>query len=267
MSIDWITVSAQIVNFLILVWLLKHFLYQPVIRAMDRREQRIAGRLAEAEEREQQAGDTEAQYRKKTEELEARRRGILEEAGQEAEKQKRQWLEEAREDVARTRADWQRQAGQEKAEFLAALRRRAARAVQAIAGRTLADLADADLEKHIVHKFAEQLHSLDAETRRALAAAREPVRIISAFALDSASRAALTRAIHALLDTGVKVEYSESPELLCGIELTHGGRRLGWNMKGYLDDLAERTEEAFGPLEEAPAEAPVRPRPAQGGEG
>ncbi len=49
MAIDWITVSAQIVNFLILVWLLKHFLYQPIIRAMDRREQRVSERLNEAQ--------------------------------------------------------------------------------------------------------------------------------------------------------------------------------------------------------------------------
>lgn len=264
MNIDWITVSAQIVNFLILVWLLKLFLYQPVLRAMERREQRIGQRLTEAQEREQQAGDSAEQYRKKTEELEAQRHGILEQAGQEAERQKRQWLEEAREEVARTRADWQRQAGQEKAEFLAALRRRAAREVQAIAGRALADLADADLEQHSVHKFIEQLHSLDGETRRALAAAREPVRIISAFALDATARAALTRAIHEILSADIEVEYSESPELLCGIELTRGGRRLGWNMKGYLDDLAERTEEAFGPVEQVAAE--TQPRPARGGE-
>ena len=44
MQIDWITVAAQIVNFLILVWLLQHFLYGPITRAMQRREQRIAER-------------------------------------------------------------------------------------------------------------------------------------------------------------------------------------------------------------------------------
>ena len=45
MDVDWITVSAQIVNFLILVWLLKRFLYRPVLNAMNRREQRIHQRL------------------------------------------------------------------------------------------------------------------------------------------------------------------------------------------------------------------------------
>ena len=62
MAIDWMTVSAQIVNFLLLVWLLKRFLYQPVLSAMDRREQDIAERLGAALDREQQAEAKIQQY-------------------------------------------------------------------------------------------------------------------------------------------------------------------------------------------------------------
>jgi F-type H+-transporting ATPase subunit b len=62
MQIDWLTVIAQIVNFLILVWLLKRFLYHPVITAMDRREQRIAERLQLAEQREQAAIESRQDY-------------------------------------------------------------------------------------------------------------------------------------------------------------------------------------------------------------
>ena len=46
MLIDWFTVAAQAVNFLILVWLLKRFLYKPVLAAIDEREKRIATQLA-----------------------------------------------------------------------------------------------------------------------------------------------------------------------------------------------------------------------------
>ena len=47
MLIDWFTVGAQAVNFLILVWLLKRFLYEPVLAAIDAREKKIAAELAE----------------------------------------------------------------------------------------------------------------------------------------------------------------------------------------------------------------------------
>ncbi|HAB91660.1 MAG TPA: F0F1 ATP synthase subunit B, partial [Pseudomonas sp.] len=46
MSIDWITVLAQIANFLVLLWLLKRFLYRPILDGIDAREAEIARRMA-----------------------------------------------------------------------------------------------------------------------------------------------------------------------------------------------------------------------------
>ena len=43
MLIDWFTIAAQAVNFLILIWLMKRYLYQPILRAIASREQLIAG--------------------------------------------------------------------------------------------------------------------------------------------------------------------------------------------------------------------------------
>lgn len=48
MLFDWFTVGAQVLNFLVLVWLMKRFLYKPVLDAIDAREKRIAQSLADA---------------------------------------------------------------------------------------------------------------------------------------------------------------------------------------------------------------------------
>ena len=245
MQIDWITVSAQIVNFLILIWLLKRFLYQPVIRAMDQREKRIAERLTEGEARQQIADEEAERYRQRTEALERDRQQVHANAVKEAGQRRQQMLDEARAEVIETRASWQREADQERDEFLASLRRVATEAVQAIARKALKDLADADLEDRIVHVFVEQLKRLDRATSKALADPSQPVRIASGFELDHAARSRLTRVVHEQLAEGIDVEYSQSPDLLCGIELTSGGRRLGWNIAQYLDELAERVDENF----------------------
>ena len=55
MSIDWITVVAQIANFLVLVWLLKRFLYRPILDGIDAREAEITRRMAEAGEAQKKA--------------------------------------------------------------------------------------------------------------------------------------------------------------------------------------------------------------------
>lgn len=249
MSIDWITVSAQVVNFLVLIWLLKRFLYQPVLRAMDRREQRIAERLSEAQERKQSADEEGRQYRQKIDELEAKRYEILSEAEAEAQQRKRQMLDEAREEVAETRANWQHQAHREKRELLGNLRREAANVIQAIARKALRDLADLDLEQHIVANFIRRLGSLDEDARAAMAGTPAAARIVTAFELDSTARSRLTRALHENLRNDLDIEYERSPDLLCGIELTANAQRLTWSLSAYMDELTSRIEKAFDQFE------------------
>jgi len=69
MQIDWITVVAQIVNFLVLVWLLQRFLYGPITRAMKNREKRIENRLTEARQERNEAEDEAEAYRQKQRQL------------------------------------------------------------------------------------------------------------------------------------------------------------------------------------------------------
>jgi len=251
MQIDWITVSAQIVNFLLLIWLLKRFLYAPVMRAMERREQRIAERLNEAREREETADQVAEEHHRKSDQLERERDEILAEARYVAETQKKEMLDEARASVAEARMSWQRQAHQEKQEFLDNLSRQASEIIQAIARKALSDLADAELEEQIVHTFIERLQGLAKSTRRAMAETTDGVRIASTFELDSAVRGRLTRAVHECIADGLDVSYQQAPELLCGIEITSGGRRLSWNLAHYLDELSARIEETLSPAEAA----------------
>ncbi|MGD8783357.1 MAG: F0F1 ATP synthase subunit B [Thioalkalispiraceae bacterium] len=255
MSIDWITVSAQIINFLILVWLLKRFLYRPVIRAMDRREQRIADRLNDAESREQLANQAQHEYETKQRELEQQKNEILNHAKEDVEKQKRQWLDESREQVAETRQNWQAQAKQEKAEFLSNLRYQASTAIQTIARKALNDLADTELEEYIIQVFIERLKRLDKDTRESLADKKQPVQLVSTFKLNSSIRSHLTRVIHDNIAAAIEVNYTTSPDLLCGIELRCGEMRLSWNLAEYLESLEAQLEQAFAVTKRSDKEA------------
>lgn len=252
MQIDWITVSAQVTNFLILVWLLKRFLYQPVISAMDRREQGITARLNEAQQREQQADEKFLQYQDKSDELKRRQDEILATAKEAAEQQKKQLIEEAREAVASSREQWQHQVNQEKEAFLSNLRRQSAGTIQTIARKALRDLADTGLEQQMVQRFIEQMKALEQEARKTLTHSNEPMCIASAFELDSALRARLTRAIHEQIAEHVEVNYQASPQLLCGIELSRGSQRLGWNLANYMETLEAGINQAFSPTPPEP---------------
>jgi F-type H+-transporting ATPase subunit b len=74
MLIDWFTVVAQIINFLILVWLLKRFLYKPILNAIDAREKKIAKELADADAKKAEALKEREEFQHKNEELDQQRK-------------------------------------------------------------------------------------------------------------------------------------------------------------------------------------------------
>src|SRR5579864_2168857 len=161
MLIDWFTVVAQIVNFLVLVALLKHFLWGRLVRAIDEREKRVAGQLAEADAKHQNAELQMEQVRARTDEFEARRDAMLLEAKQEAEEKHKELIQQAREQVQVLEAKWHQDLEREQTAFLDELRRRAASEMLAIIRRALADLACADIQHCAIEVFLERLRTLD----------------------------------------------------------------------------------------------------------
>ena len=246
MEIDWITVSAQVVNFLILVWLLKRFLYRPVLRAMERREAGITARLKAADERQAEADARLEDYRAHEASLARRRDDLLVAAQDEAGRLKHRLLDEARQEVDAMRADWQRQLEEEREAFLRRLGERSVVAVETLARQALHDLADADLEARMVEVFIGRLTALDAESRRRLSATQGPLRVATTVSLAPALEARLTEALHAQFGAERDVEVVRAASPLCGIELTGGGHRLGWSLADYLDALHEQIEGEFG---------------------
>ncbi len=244
MTIDWLTVAAQIVNFLILVWLLKRFLYQRIIDAMARREQHIADRMEEARRLLSGAEREVKDYRRKSRELDETREHVLAEANAEADQLRSERRDELRSEIEFTRRRWLEQVKQERDVFLRAIQKQAARHFLLIARRALADLANADLEHQMIEMFLDRLQGIDRETAedvaKACRRAGEPITVASGFDLLPALRGRITRAIHDQFGSEIEVHYRISADIACGVELTGGGRSLLWSLDGYLDSLEAR---------------------------
>ncbi len=244
MQIDWITVAAQIVNFLILVWLLQRFLYAPVIGAMERREAHIAERLEEADERLEAADRKAEAYEQKDRELEGRRQELLQQARKDAESYRERMLAEAREEVDEERRQVQVQIRRERREVLHDLRRRVAEQIQALARRVLGDLADRGLEEQIAAVFAQRVTALEEYERREItesALAQDGrLTVRSSTDLPADARRRLTRALHEVFGDELDVAYGKSTDLTWGIELRAGGRSVLWSLDSYLEDFEDR---------------------------
>ena len=96
MLIDWFTVGAQALNFFILVWLMKRFLYKPILHAIDAREKRIATELANADAKKAEAQKERDEFQHKNDEFDQQRAALLSKAKDEAKTELQRLLDEAR---------------------------------------------------------------------------------------------------------------------------------------------------------------------------
>jgi F-type H+-transporting ATPase subunit b len=238
MQLDWLTVAAQIVNFLVLVYLLKRFLYGPILQAMDDRQAGIAARLQEADAKVGEADRRGAEYEARHRALAADRDAVLEGARQEAEAAGRAALEEARQEVAERRAQWLADLQGEQGAFARQARETIGRQATGIARRVLHEIAGAELEAQVVQQFCARLAALSAAEQAPLhqAASRSGagLTVASAFPLREAQRRAIVAQLHDLGVAQAEATFVLRPELVCGVVLEVEGWRWGWNVAGCL---------------------------------
>ncbi len=247
MLIDWFTVSAQVVNFLILVWLLKRFLYKPILGAIDAREKRIARELADADRKRTEAEKEREEFRKKNEELARQRDEFLRKAKDEANAERHRILDETRQQADALRAKRQDALKREQQSLNDEIGRRTREEVFAIARKTLADLAGTSLEERMSEAFTRRLRVLSDEAKDSLAKAlktsSEPVVVRSAYELPPEQRAAIEQALNETFSADIHVRFATAPDVISGIELTANGRKVAWSIAEYLASLKESVGE------------------------
>ena len=249
MQIDWVTVVAQIVNFIVLLLLLKRFLYGPIVKAMEQRRQLVAQEMREAEAREAEAEEEARKHRDARRELEEQHDELMAQARAEADDRRRQLIDQAREEVEAIERRWHENLRDERDAFVRRLREEMGRKVCAVARQALRDLANRDLQAQVVAVFIERLNTLDEQRRRelreALAGAEHGATLTSAFPLSAGQEKQLATAALSVLGDEHDMRFRHDPELLCGVELSGGGRKVAWSLDSYLNALEEAIVEAI----------------------
>jgi len=238
MLIDWFTVGAQALNFLILVWLMKRFLYKPILAAIDAREKRIAAELADAAAKKAEAQKERDEFQRKTEEFDKQRAALLATATDEAKAERQRLMEDARKAADALTLKRQESLDNDAQNLSQALTRRTRQEVFAIARKTLTDLATSSLEERMADVFDRRLRALNGQDKTCLAAAlktaSDPALVRSAFDMPAAQRAVIQKAVNETFSADVHLRFDTAPDLVGGIELTSNGQKLAWSIDGYL---------------------------------
>ncbi len=241
MLIDWFTVGAQAINFIILVWLMKRFLFKPILSAVETRENRIAAELKDAKSKQHEAKVERDEFQKKNDDFEKQRIDLLAKATADASKERERLTTDARKE-ADDLSEKRRGLLQKEAEDLnEALGARVKDEVFAITRKVLADLADDDLESKICKVFIRRLSEMDADSKMqldaALKSASEPAIVKSTFHIPKDQCTEIENAFHAEFSTKVSIKFETTPDLISGIEFTVNGQKLAWSIAGYFASL------------------------------
>ncbi len=247
MLIDWFTVIAQVVNFLVLVWLLKRFLYAPILNAIDAREKRIAAELADADARKDEAQKERDEFKHKNEEFDQQRASLLSKATLDAQSERQRLLEDARMESEGLRARQQEALRNDYQNLKEDIIGRTRDEVFAIARKALNDLATVNLEEHMVEVFIHRCRALHEEEIKALQyafkAATEPARVRSTFPLQAEQQKAIELAAREVFAFAGQFHFEISPDLVSGIELSVNGHEVAWSIADYLLELEKNVGE------------------------
>ena len=241
MLIDWFTVGAQALNFIILVWLMRRYLYKPVIQTIDAREKRIASELADADARRAAATKERGELQQKNEAFDMQRATLMSKAAADAKAERQRLLDEARQAAVALSSKQQEAFKDEEHNLHQAIIRRTQQEVFAIARKTLTDLASTSLEERLGEVFNRRLREMNGDGKKGLAAALktapDPAIVRSAFDLPAEQRAAIQNALNETFSAEIRIRFETAPDLVSGIELTTNGQKVGWNIADYLSSM------------------------------
>lgn len=251
MLIDWFTVVAQLINFLILIWLLRRYLYRPVLRAVAAREARIAQETATARQATLDAQAELLRWQQKQDGWQQEHDDLLMQARAVAEAERASILQGAQQ-TAQQMQEAQRVALEAELRHLQhALQQQACEEVLRIVRQMVADLAQQELQSAMLTVFEQRVQQLDDRERKAWVTGQFVEQGVessgaqdwvfrSAFALDAAQQQRVQDGLKTVFPDLPALHFEQVSELLCGIELQVGTHRLAWSARDYLQDFSLR---------------------------
>jgi F-type H+-transporting ATPase subunit b len=236
MQLDWSTFILELINFLILVWLLKRFFYRPVMDVIARRREEIQAKIDQAGKVRSESEALKAEYENRLSGWEQEKAAARQSLHRDIESERRRLLEELAASIEQER-EKKRVLNERK---LRNERRnnekRALEQARAFVSRLLNRLADRELEARIIRVALEDLDELSAEQKALLkkSAAKpgtHPI-VTSAFPLSEDDRTAVETVLSGLLGRPVQCEYRSDPSLLAGLRIGIGA----WLLQATLKD-------------------------------
>lgn len=251
MQIDWFTVGAQILNFLLLVWLLKRYLYGPILKAVDARETHIAQVISEAETIKSDAELQRNLFEEKNIEIATKRDKLFKDAKNVARDESEKILIQAHKKADEISKSGLVDLEKELQHFQDDIALKTLQEIYEIVRKVLVDLADVELEQKMFECFCVHLRSIRPDQKTNLnntvEVGNSELLLSSAFKLTAVQVEKIDTILKQIISTKTtnhyQLKHQVKTELISGIELRSKGWKIGWNAEDYLKVLQTHIEQ------------------------
>jgi F-type H+-transporting ATPase subunit b len=247
MSFSWSTFALQTVNFLVLVWLLKHFLLKPVGAIVARRRLQISHALAEAEAAHQSAEQARKEFELRQSQVATQRQTVLDQARAQLGSEHAKMIEEARAEVEKLRSLALKQIDEERDRAARDVFERAVQISMRLAKRLLQQIAAPHVEELFLYKVLDHLDHLSAAERAALLDqfGHDGGQLIVATAnpLDSEGESKWRAALSERVGQGSRIAFTTDKELIAGAELKFPRATLRFSWRDAIADARRELDQ------------------------
>jgi len=248
MKINWFTLIAQVINFLVLMWLLKRYLYKPILKAIDERENKIVAQIKDADAKKAEAEKERDEFSKKNETFDRQREELMRRVVVENNEQAQKLKEEARKEANSLKVKLEKGIRDEQVNRNHEIAQKIQKEVVAIARKTLADLSSVSLEEQSVLTFIRRIKELKLDEKKkfisTLKSGKDPILVQCAFKLSAKQQTDIQQSVTALLGRESQFQFKIAPELISGIELSSNGYKLSWSISEYINALEKSIAES-----------------------
>ncbi len=238
MDFDWTTFILEIINFLILIWILKRFLYQPVLDVITKRRAGIEKTLTDAQRIESEANELKCKNEQYLTNWEAEKEAAQAQLSAELaaiRESKLQVLDaKINEEADRRRVLNERS----RLDFERLMEEKGVAQGAAFSSKLLSRLASRELEAKLFAVLLEDLKNLRKQDKHAvIEAVAEPelqIKVQSVFTIDNNQRDELSHLLDEVTGRTLPIEFHINPELIAGFQIDIGPWILHANLRDEL---------------------------------
>ena len=253
MSIDFFTLCAQIINLLILLFLLKKFLYLPILKVLEDRKKLLENEYKVAEIARKKAEVLEKNAQEKYSEIEHEKQKILAQSHEKADALEQKLLAMAEQEFSKARQQWKNKLISEQNSFDSALQNLIAEYFQKFATGALNQMADISLNELFLNKLMQKISAQKQEKKsefvRDFLVSGE-LELVSAENFDTKTKQRFKDFIknEFMLNEDFKIKFSTDKNLICGVVLKNKEQMIEWNLAEYISEFSNNLNTAVSSL-------------------